>query len=233
MFLCFRAVVLIASLILLPSCQIQIANYAAVTQIANHVVINEFELNPPGDDKGREWVELYNPTRSKVDLSRWRLQTSAGKMPTTIAIPSGICLDYGGSYVVTYPELWLDNLNEMIILLNADGDEVDRTPVESDTDGNNYSWQRVPDGTENWVFQPSTPEAKLCELWPPPWLSQILTAVAASVIFAVIVWLINKIRPGILEVMRETFFGRRHQKHAVPTQSLMALTFWAQRHPYA
>jgi len=200
MFPCFRAFVLVASLILLPSCQIQIANHVVVTQITNHVVINEFELNPQGDDKGKEWVELYNPTRSRVDLGRWRLQTTAGKMPTTIAIPSGICLDYGGYYMVTYPELWLDNLNEMIILLNANGDEVDRTPVKSDTDGNNYSWQRVPDGAENWVFQPSTPDNKLCELWPPPWLSQILTAVAAAVIFAVIVWLIEN-RARILGVL--------------------------------
>ena len=33
------------------------------------IVVNEFEQNPTGTDAGNEWVELYNPTSSSIDLS--------------------------------------------------------------------------------------------------------------------------------------------------------------------
>ena len=38
--------------------------------IADHVVINEIDINPPGDDSKSiaEWVELYNPTSSPIDI---------------------------------------------------------------------------------------------------------------------------------------------------------------------
>jgi len=35
------------------------------------VVINEVELNPPGD--ANEWVELYNNGAEEVDISGWRV----------------------------------------------------------------------------------------------------------------------------------------------------------------
>jgi hypothetical protein len=42
------------------------------------LVINEYELNPVGEDHGHEWVELYNPTDEVVNLAGWTLQTSHG-----------------------------------------------------------------------------------------------------------------------------------------------------------
>ena len=43
--------------------------------ITDHVVINEVDTNPFGDDALAisEWVELYNPTDSDVDLSGWEI----------------------------------------------------------------------------------------------------------------------------------------------------------------
>ncbi|MCL1811635.1 MAG: hypothetical protein FWG41_05410, partial [Methanomassiliicoccaceae archaeon] len=32
------------------------------------ILINEFELNPPGEDRDNEWVEVINMTKSRVDL---------------------------------------------------------------------------------------------------------------------------------------------------------------------
>ncbi|MFB5598417.1 MAG: hypothetical protein ACE5RJ_05335, partial [Nitrosopumilaceae archaeon] len=41
----------------------------AYAQTADHVVINEVDINPPGDDSASisEWIELYNPTDSSID----------------------------------------------------------------------------------------------------------------------------------------------------------------------
>jgi len=46
------------------------------------VIINEFELNPPGEDAGSEWVELYNLTAESIDIKGWRLSTTHGKTIT-------------------------------------------------------------------------------------------------------------------------------------------------------
>ena len=49
--------------------------YTALGQsnsISDNVVINEIDINPPGDDSVTiaEWVELYNPTSSEIDFDR-------------------------------------------------------------------------------------------------------------------------------------------------------------------
>ena len=47
----------------------------AYAQTSDNVVINEIDINPPGDDSTSisEWVELYNPTDSEIDLVDGRL----------------------------------------------------------------------------------------------------------------------------------------------------------------
>ncbi|MDC3292314.1 lamin tail domain-containing protein, partial [Nitrosopumilus sp.] len=46
--------------------------------LSEHVVINEVDTNPFGDDSKSisEWVELYNPTESDVDLSGWEIAST-------------------------------------------------------------------------------------------------------------------------------------------------------------
>ncbi|MGD2176584.1 MAG: lamin tail domain-containing protein [Anaerolineae bacterium] len=38
-----------------------------------HLLVSEVMYNPDGNDPGREWVEIYNPTTENVDLSGWYL----------------------------------------------------------------------------------------------------------------------------------------------------------------
>jgi len=121
------------------------------------VVINEFELNPPGDDyaPGAEFVELYNSGSAPVDISGWKVSSTHG-IPVTITISPGIGIPAEGFYIVVHTTQWLDNENEQIILRNAVGIEVDRTPVKSDPFNDVRTWQRYPDGTSAWYFDTST-----------------------------------------------------------------------------
>lgn len=127
------------------------------------VVINEFELNPSGDDKKLtvlEWVELYNPTTSSIDIGGWELSTTH-RTTVTITIPSGTTVEANGYYVFERGQLWLDNKDESIILKNSSGAELDRTPLKSDTDNDNYCWARFPNGYDtdsslDWRFQLAT-----------------------------------------------------------------------------
>ena len=67
--------------------------------VSSNIVINEVELNPPGPDSRSsntasssvtEFVELYNPTDSPIDVSGWKIiPTKAWKIYT---IPSGLSL---------------------------------------------------------------------------------------------------------------------------------------------
>jgi hypothetical protein len=139
------------------------------TEIPNHVVINEFEQNPPGTDKGNEWVELYNPTVSDVNVSGWTLTTTHGDT-VTVTIPFNTTIAADGYYVYgNYtkngePAEWLDNTDESIILRNNIRKEIDRTPSLSDNVGENGDyrcWARFPNGYDtnsstDWRFQLAT-----------------------------------------------------------------------------
>jgi hypothetical protein len=118
----------------------------------SHVVINEFEQNPPSG--GHQFVELFNPTSQSWDIGNWIIYTTHGDIES-YTIPAGTVLPARGFWQVTFPGHFMDN-EDSLVLLNAQGQRVDETPSLSDTAGDSRSWQRHPDGSTNWVFAPST-----------------------------------------------------------------------------
>jgi len=126
----------------------------------NHTIINEVELNPPEDDRlstTMEWVELYNPTSSSVEIGGCTLSTTHGE---TLTIHSGTILQPKG-YLVVESSRWLVNDDELLILRNSLGEEIDITPIISDADNDNRAWARSPNGKDSdslsdWRFQSST-----------------------------------------------------------------------------
>lgn len=89
----------------------------AVGAQGDHVVINEFVA------KGTEWVELYNPTSSSVDISGWRLTSDYGGLNYTI--PGGTVLPPGGYYVYSTLGNLLHNDGDLIRLADSTGILVD------------------------------------------------------------------------------------------------------------
>jgi hypothetical protein len=125
--------------------------------ITSHVVINEFEQNPPGDERvsGGEFVELFNPTSQSVDIGNWIIFTTHGDIES-YTIPSGTVLASGGFWQVSFPGQFIDNEEDSLVLLNSLGEKVDETPSLGDTSNNSSSWQRIPDADTNWEFRPAT-----------------------------------------------------------------------------
>lgn len=126
--------------------------------VANHIVINEFEQNPPGTDFGREWIELFNPTDHAISLSGWKIKTSHGVqkidvvgddiiLPNSykIIVLSGQALDNGGER--KFP------LSECIVLLDSLDHRIDVTPWTTDFYNDDRTWQRAYDGGDRWVFK--------------------------------------------------------------------------------
>ena len=125
--------------------------------LAGNIVINEFDLNPAGKDAGNEWIVLYNPSEAEIGMSGWTLETTHGKR-VTVRIPRDIIMPPKGYWTYIHPKQWLDNEDELIILRDAEGIEIDRTLVAGDTDNDNRYWTRYPDGLDtnsdsDWRFR--------------------------------------------------------------------------------
>ena len=134
----------------------------ANAQSTNHVVINEIDINPPGDDTKSviEWVELYNPTSSKVDIGGWQI-ASTTILKKTMIIPTGTFIEPGKFLIFSYQSLWFTDSNELVELKDKNSVVVDKTPLLSDMKNDFSSWQRIYDGydldnSDDWKFAIST-----------------------------------------------------------------------------
>lgn len=122
-----------------------------------HVMINEFDQNPPGwDYEGGEWAELFNPEENDVDIGGWKLSTTHEET-VTVTIPEGTEIAAGEFWVYTHETQWLSNEDESIILQDADGNEIDRTPTSNDAKDDKRCWARYPNGRDtdsdnDWTF---------------------------------------------------------------------------------
>ena len=126
-------------------------------QTLDHVVINEVDINPPGDDFASvsEWVELYNPTDSNVDIGDWKI-ASTTVLKKTMTIPPGTIIESGQFLTYSYQNVWFTDANESVELLNENEIIIDKTPVFSDIQNDFTSWQRIYDGYDDWKFTTST-----------------------------------------------------------------------------
>ena len=121
--------------------------------ITDHVVINEVDTNPFGDDSLAisEWVELYNPTDSDVDLSGWEI-ASTTVLKKTFTIPDGTIISPEKHLIFTYAKVWFTDSSESVELRNPSGDIIDKTPVITDLKNDFFSWQRSFDAHLDWEF---------------------------------------------------------------------------------
>ncbi|NPV61177.1 MAG: lamin tail domain-containing protein [Methanotrichaceae archaeon] len=121
------------------------------------IVINEVELNSPGDEdftRTYAWIELYNSGSASLDISGWKIVSSEN---ATAVIPDGTVIPAIGYYGLTKTLDWLPHENVVLVLVSPNGTEVDRTPALSDTEDNELSWTRDPDGRDtdsidDWKF---------------------------------------------------------------------------------
>lgn len=122
---------------------------------ANQLVklyINEYEANPAWNN---EWVEIYNPNNFTVELSNLRVYDYDGNYRT---ISYSSFIPQHSYYVFTISGAMFNNGGDGAILRSPypDGRIYDDTGLRTDTKNDNKTWQRVPDGSNNWVFKEAT-----------------------------------------------------------------------------
>lgn len=169
------------------------------------VTLNEILADPPpdlaGDANGDgvrggsddEFVELYNPSGSPVDLTGWTLEDGTGLRHEFAAglvlAPGALHVVFGGGEPAGIPSSWeiastgglsLNNSGESVRLIGPDA--APRDVHEWGTEGNaNESLIRVPDGTGDWTrpsdealgwaFSPGRPNAVVTSLEVRSWAS--------------------------------------------------------------
>ena len=116
---------------------------------ADHVVINEVDINPPGNDAqaASEWVEIYNPTENDVNVGGWEI-ASTTVLRKTMTIPHGTIIPADGFLAYSYQSVWFTDVSEVVQLRDASGVVIDQTPSISDLDNDFKSWQRIFDGLD-------------------------------------------------------------------------------------
>ena len=131
-------------------------------QTSENIVINEVDINPPGDDFASitEWIELYNPTDSEIDIGDWTV-ASTTVLKKTMTIPPNTVIKSGQFLTYSYQNVWFTDANESVELRDENGVVVDKTPALSDLQNDLASWQRIYDGygfdsSNDWKFATST-----------------------------------------------------------------------------
>ena len=126
-----------------------------------HVVINEVDINPPGDDSKSvfEWIELYNPSDTTIDLGGWKIGATSG-IKKTYTIAEGTKLKSGGFVTFSYGPLWFPDTSSVVQLKDKDGEIIDSTATLRDVENSLKSWQRTSDGFDtnsftDWIFRTS------------------------------------------------------------------------------
>ncbi len=141
-------------------------SYAANAQtlsFANHVVVNEVEVNPAIDDtkSPAQWVELYNPTSSPVNIGGWSIGATTG-LRQAFTISAGTTIQSQQFIVYHYVPIWFPHAGAVIQLTDSTGTVIDKTPPLSDTQSDGNTWQRIYDGlstnsTSDWTYKIGTP----------------------------------------------------------------------------
>ncbi len=118
------------------------------------IIINEYECNPEGDDKGNEWVEILNNTNLSVDLEGYTLIVNTGKRDQIV--PLGGELSPGEFLVVPSEYTLTNDGSDTLRLLDAGGVTVDRVEMDSDSGNDGRTYQRDSDGGVSWVLKKGT-----------------------------------------------------------------------------
>jgi len=117
-----------------------------------NLVINEFVSNP---SSGNEWVEIYNPSSSPVDITGWRIQDGAEPAHNFGPSLSGIIPGQGFVAVESTTSI-LNNDGDKVVLKNASSETIDEVAygnwagaiIEAPAKGKSAG--RYPDGINHW-----------------------------------------------------------------------------------
>lgn len=129
--------------------------YSQVTMLK----VNELEMNPPGPIAGNQWIEIYNPTDVLIDLSGFLIKST--QLQRTHQVSQGIVVEPNGYVIIRFHDRFFNENGDAALLLTRDSVEIDRTPIFSDMENDDRTWQRFPNAIDtgdisDWAFRNAT-----------------------------------------------------------------------------
>jgi hypothetical protein len=113
------------------------------------VVLNEIFPNK----KSNEWIELYNPTGSTIDLSGWTITTSAGTYTFPGAPGSNTVTIGPGAFLVLdntdFGNNFLKN-SDSVILRDPSNNNIDQTTFVGVSKDKSWSRYKDPSGSDGY-----------------------------------------------------------------------------------
>jgi len=161
----------------------RVRNYGLlVATPLDHVVINEVEIGLEGGtlEEQSSRVELYNPTSVSVDMSGWTIR--AERSQVTISLPQATMIEPKGYQVTWLGAVVCSGCSERLTLHDGHGDEIDSTPWLGHIAMPGFSWQRYPDGSDNWRSSPSTFHVMNIPELPSPAVSAAVILLACALV---------------------------------------------------
>lgn len=124
------------------------------------ILVNEVQ-GATIDGEQTDFIELYNPSSSSVDISGYRLQDDKGAEEEYV-IPEGTTIEAGQIMVFYKDETFTFGLGgggDVVTVLDTEGNIVDTIEYPAMEDGSSYA--RIPDGSDNWqvVTEPTPGES--------------------------------------------------------------------------
>lgn len=120
------------------------------------VTVKINEIYSRGTVGNEDWVEIYNPSTSAMDISGYKIYDIGGQNGTKPkkAIPNGTTIPAGGFFVITVDDttasgFGLSSSGEQVWLEDASGSIIDN--VTFPALGVDTSYGRNPNGSANWV----------------------------------------------------------------------------------
>jgi hypothetical protein len=113
----------VAAMVIVIAIAIALAMVAGIAigagSTADHVVISEVLPDPVDGDRGKEWIELYNPTGEAVDISGW---TGGTETQDQFTIPEGTIMGAHTCYLIGGEEVSPKDLDADLTLANRNED---------------------------------------------------------------------------------------------------------------
>ena len=130
------------------------------TSYSQDIIINEILPNPKGSDTAAppqgEWIELYNQSDQKINLTSWKLDDliSSGSKPHMI--DSGIFIEPNGYLVFYYKQtkICLNNNGDEVNLINPQGKTISSCSYQEKS-VEQTSLARGKDGQWYWSVEPT------------------------------------------------------------------------------
>ena len=125
------------------------------------IIINELFPNPAGKDSENEWIELYNQSQTKVDLTSWKLDDAEGGSKPYV-IPQNTFIQPHGFLLLRIQDtgLTLNNGTDDVRLFDPRGNLKDSVVYNSVQEDQSFQRQK----NQTWFWLPPTPLAKNQEL---------------------------------------------------------------------